>query len=133
MRQLLVPSILLSSALCLGPMAYGQDTRPRYDSRYGVSDFRAAQTLFASVRSDLDRAENNLPEFAESHYMFERVRGELSELQRQWDENIYEPSQVNRVIATLQRALSSSDLLPRDRDRLSYDTSRLRDFREDHE
>jgi len=98
-----------------------------------ASDFRDNQLLFSRVRSDLDRAENNLRPFSDSRYRFDRVRGELSELQRQWDENAYEPSQVDSVIRTLDRALSTSDLLPRDRDRLASDLSSLRDFRDSHE
>src|SRR5258708_6530616 len=102
MRQALIP-ILVSSALCLGPslIASAQDTAPRYNYGYGASsasDFRSGQRLFATVRSDLDRAEYNLPEYAGSRYQFDRVRGELSELQRQWDESAYEPSQADQVI-----------------------------------
>jgi len=135
MKQLLIPSILVSSALCFGPspMAAAQDTA-RYN--YGASsarDFRDGQTLFASVRSDLDRAENNLPEYAGSRYQFDRVRGELSELQRQWDETAYQPSQADHVVRALDRVLDNSDLLPRDRDRLASDLTRLRDFRDSHE
>jgi hypothetical protein len=137
MRQILIP-ILVSSAVCLGPslIASAQEVTPRYNYQYGASsasDFRNSQRLFASVRSDLDRAENNLPEYASSRYQFDKVRGELSELQRQWDETAYEPNQADHVIRALDRALASSDLLPRDRDALSYDLSRTRDFRDSHE
>jgi hypothetical protein len=137
MRQLLIP-ILVSSALCFGPslIASAQDFSPRYNYEYGASsasDFRNSQMLFAGVRSDLDRAENNLPEYASSRYQFDRVRGELSELQRQWDETAYEPSQADHVIRALDRALASDDLLPRDRDALAFDLSRMRAFRDSHE
>jgi len=137
MRQLLIP-VLVSTAVCFGPtlIATAQDTSPRYSYDYGASsasDFRSNQMFFANVRTDLDRAENSLPEYAASRYQFDRVRGELSELQRQWDETAYDPSQVDHVIRTLERALTSSDLLPRDRDALAYDLSRLRDFRNSHE
>jgi hypothetical protein len=135
MKQLLT-GILVSSALFFGPslIAEAQDTTPRYN--YGASnarDFRDSQMLFASVRSDLDRAENNLPEYAGGRYQFDRVRGELSELQRQWDETAYEPNQADHVIRALDRALDSGDLLARDRDRLAYDLTRLREFRDSHE
>jgi hypothetical protein len=142
MRQFLIPALFVSSALCFGPTlgAAPQDTRP-YD--YGdrtysqrapvVSDFRAGQMLFTGVRSDLDRAENNLPEYSASRYRFDRVRGELSELQRQWDESAYEPGQVDSVMRAIDRALSSNDLWGRDRDRLSADLNQLRDFRDSHD
>jgi hypothetical protein len=98
-----------------------------------ASDFRSAQMLFSNIRSDLDVAENNLPEYSPDRYRFDRTRGELSELQRHWDESTYEPSQVDVVMRTLDRALSSNDILGRDRDRLSADLDQLRGFRDAHE
>lgn len=108
----------------------------RYGRAYGAysaSDFRDNQLLFARVRSDLDRAENNLPAYSSNFDRFDRVRGELSELQRQWDENSYEPRQADAAIGALDRALNSNDLLPRDRGRLESDLRELRDFRDSHE
>jgi hypothetical protein len=142
MRQFLIPALLASSGLCFGPTlgAAPQNERPYYygDRAYSqpapvISDFRAGQMLFSNVRSDLDRAENNLPEYSADRYRFDRVRGELSELQRQWDESAYEPSQVDHVTRALDRALASNDLWGRDRDRLSADLNQLRDFRDNHE
>jgi hypothetical protein len=141
MRQFLNPGILALSAICFGatlmaapqyrPYDYGDRTYSQPASP--VSDFRAGQMLFASVRSDLDRAENNMPEYSADRYSFDRVRGELSELQHQWDETAYEPSQADHVIRALDRVLTSPDILGRDRDRLSADRAQLRDFRDSHE
>jgi hypothetical protein len=141
MRPFFVSSVLVSTALCFGPslVAAPQDARTPYD--YGdrtyaqgpPSGFRSAQMLFASVRSDLDRAENNLPEYSGKRYQFDRVRGELSELQRQWDESAYEPRQVDTVMRALDRALDNGDLRIRDRDRLTNDLDQLRAFRDSHE
>ena len=141
MKPFLVSSVLVSTALCFGPslVAAPQDTRTPYyynDRTYAEgapSYFRSTQMLFASVRSDLDRAENNLPEYSGNRYQFDRVRGELSELQRQWDESAYEPHQADTVIRALDRALDNSDLRIRDRDRLTNDLGQLRDFRDRHE
>jgi len=141
MRQFLIPAIFLSSALCFGLTLLAQNARPNYngDRAYSdapppqVSDFRAGQMLFSNVRTDLDRAENNLPEYSADRYRFDRVRGELSDLQRQWDESSYEPSQADHVIRALDRALASPDIYGRDRDRLSADLDQLRSFRDSHE
>ena len=108
-----------------------QDTRPPYYSER-VGDFRASQMLFATVRSDLDRAESSLPEYSADRSQFDRARGELSELQRQWDESAYEPRQVDVVIRVLDRAVNNGDLYARDRDRLIADLNELRDFRDRH-
>jgi hypothetical protein len=140
MRTNLIPNIIASSLLCFGltAAAFAQGPPPShtYDDRYGAfsrTDFQDNQILFAHVRTDLDRAENNLAPFSDSRARFDRVRGELSELQRQWDENTYQPSQVDTVIQTLDRAVRTSDLLPRDRDRLMADLDNLRQFRDDHD
>jgi hypothetical protein len=141
MRPKLLPNVIASSLLCFGltAAAFAQGHPPprgSYDSRYGAfsqTDFQDNQVLFSHVRSDLDRAENNLPPFAESRNRFDRVRGELSELQRQWDENTFEPAQVDTVIQTLDRAIRTGDLLPRDRDRLVSDLDNLRQFRDNHD
>jgi len=140
MRPKLISNILVSSllscGLTLGLTAAAQAAPQRYQSPYGAyssADFRGTQSMFEGVRSDLDRAEENLPAYSDSRSMFDRVRGELSELQRHWDESTYEPRQADDVIGALDRVLASSELLPRDRSRLSDDLSRLRDFRDSHE
>jgi len=141
MKPFFVSSVLVSTGLCFGPslVAAPQDARTPYDygdrtyAQGAPSGFRSARMLFASVRSDLDRAENNLPEYSGNRYQFDRVRGELSELQRQWDESAYEPRQVDTVMRALDRALDNGDLRIRDRDRLTNDLEQLRDFRDSHE
>ncbi len=141
MRQFLIPAIFLSTALCFGPTLMASPQNAPYYGRQGyngqaapgASDYRAGQMLFSNIRGDLDVAENNLPEYSPDRYRFDRVRGELSELQRHWDESSYEPSQVDVVMRTLDRALASNDILGRDRDRLSADLDQLRDFRDAHD
>ena len=137
MKQLLIPNLIASSLLSLGLVvaapAQPQAPYERGPGAYRSTDFRDTQIMFARVRSDLDRAENNLRPFSDSRYNFDRVRGELSDLQRQWDESTYEPSQADAVIRALDRALRTSDLLPRDRDRLASDLANLRDFRDSYE
>ena len=140
MRKILIPNIILSTLLSVGLSAALQaapqsEAPPRYESPYqaqGATDFRDGQMLFARVRSDIDRAESNLPPFSYARERFDRVRGELSELQRRWDESTYEPSNADDVITALDRSLSSSGLMPGDRDRLASDLVQLRDFRDTH-
>jgi len=137
MRRFAIPNVMLCGLLLCGLSlsAPAQNQPPRYD-RYGASsasDFRDSQLFFARVRSDLDRAESNLPPASYAVDRFDRARGELSELQRQWDENVYQPRQADAVINALDRVLDSRDLAPRDRDRLASDLRDLRDFRDSHE
>jgi len=136
MRHSFVKSLIGSSLLVLGlgiSSAAAPQRFDRFDNRVNFQDFQDAQTLFHQVRSDLDRADNaSIPAFADRS-SFDRARGELSALERQWDENEYKPRQVDNVIAALQRVLADNHLLIRDRDRLSEDVGRLRDFLETHQ
>ena len=135
MRKLLIPNIIVSTLLSFGLSAALQAAPQRYESPYsadGAHDLQNGQLLFSRVRADIDRAESDLPAFSNGRYRFDRVRGELSELQRRWDESTYEPSNADDVIVALNRAMDSSGLSPRDRDRLADDMVQLRDFRDNH-
>ena len=133
MKHLLIKSFIGSSLFAMGLAVQAQEPQryDPYDSRANFQDFQNTQSLFRQVRSDLDRAEDS--SYSGDHYWFDRVRGELSELQRQWDENEYTPRQADKVITALQRVLTDNQLLLRDRDRLRDDLSRLRDFVATHE
>lgn len=136
MRHSLIKSLIGSSLLVLGLSIQAQATPQRYDpydNRANFQDFQDTQSLFHQVRSDLDRAENSSVSPFGDRYSFEKARGELSELQRQWDENEYSPRQADSAIAAMQRVLSDNHLLLRDRDRLTEDLSRMRDFLATHE
>ena len=128
MRNLLIKSLIGSSLLALGLSVQAQEPQryDPYDNRANFQDFQNVQSLFRQVRSDLDRAENY--SYSGDRYWFDRVRGELSELQRQWDENEYTPRQTDKVIVALQKVVSENQISFRDRDRLMDDLSRMRDF-----
>ena len=141
MNRRFIPNVILSGLLSFGLSTVALQAAPQrythepYQNRYqafGDTDFHDTQLLFARVRADIDRAENNLPAFSNARERFDRVRGELSELQRRWDENIYEPSNADTVIMALDRTLNSSGILPSDRGRLGEDMVQLRDFRDSH-
>ena len=133
MRKLLIKGLIGSSLLALGLSVQAQELQryDPYDNRANVQDFQNAQSLFRQVRSDLDRAENYA--YSGDHYWFDRVRGELSELQRQWDENEYTPRQTDKVIVALQKVVSENQLSFRNRDRLMDDLNRMRDFFATHD
>ena len=139
MRKFLIPNVIVSTLFSLGLSAALQAAPQRHErpyespyQAYSGNDFRSNQLLFSRVRSDIDRSESNLPAFSNGRNRFDRVRGELSELQRRWDESTYEPNNADDVIIALNRALSSSGILPADRDRLAQDMTELRDFRDTH-
>jgi hypothetical protein len=131
MRHLLIEALAGSGLLLFGLNAAAQP--PRDAPYYNRGEFESAQSLFRQVRTDIDRAERNAYDnFSGDRSRFARVRGELSELQRQWDENEYAPSQVDNVIVALQRVMDDNNLSYRDRDMLASDLRQLRDFRSGH-
>jgi len=130
MRHTIIQALIGSGLLLVGLNASAQP--PRADRYYSRGEFENTQSLFRQVRADIDRAERNSDEYVENRPRFDRVRGELSELQRQWDEGEYAPRQVDTVIVALQRVLADNNLTYRDRDALAADLSQLRDFRANH-
>ena len=131
MRHALIEALAGSGLLLFGLNAAPQP--PRDAPYYHRGEFESAQSLFRQVRTDIDRAERSAYDNSSGdRSRFARVRGELSELQRQWDESEYAPSQVDNVIVALQRVMDDNNLSDRDRDMLAGDLRQLRDFRSAH-
>ena len=88
------------------------------------------KALFGQVRSDLERAEHDI--FPRDTDSIEKARGELNELERQWDAKEYTPRQADYVVSALERVLSENHLSFSDHSRLSDDLSKVRGFRDNH-
>lgn len=130
MKHILIQSVIASSLLALGTRGQALAQRYPYEDRADSGDFQRTQSFFRQVRADLDRAQNDS---YSDHFLFDRVRGELSELQRQWDENEYTPDQARKVISALQVVLREDQLFLLDQDRLRDDITGLREFVAAHE
>ena len=125
MRNLSIKSLICSILLVMGWSVYAQAAPQRYIFRDDP------KTLFTQVRSDLDRAQHDA--FPRDTDSIEKARGELNELERQWDGRAYTPSQADNVVSALQRVLSDNHLSFRDHGRLSDDLDNLRRFRYTHQ
>ncbi len=88
------------------------------------------KTLFRQVRSDLDRAQHDV--FPRDTDSIEKARGEVNELEWEWDYKEYTPRQADYVITALERVLSENHLSFRDHSSLSDDLTRMRRFRDNH-
>ncbi len=88
--------------------------------------------LFQRVREDLDRVQSSTFPGGGDEYRIVRTKQELGDLQAKLAENRYDQPQLDDVIAGMQRVIDSNKLAPRDRDMLSDDLSRMRDYREHH-
>ena len=125
MKSLLIRSGIASALLILGLSVRANGAPQRYVFR------EDANMLFSQVRSDLDRAQHDA--FPRDTDSIEKARGELNELERQWDARAYTPRQADYVVSALERVLSENHLSFRDHNRLSDDLRRMRDFRDRHQ
>jgi hypothetical protein len=131
MKKPLICSFALGSLLLVGMNGYSQD-RPRDDDRYRSQDSDRFYhgRLFERVRSDLDRVEDQTFPFTGDRARLTRTKQELDELQSKLDGGRYDEREATEVVDALQAMITENRMRPRDRDILSDDLARLREFRE---
>ncbi len=88
--------------------------------------------MFQRVREDLDHVQTSVFRGGDE-YRIARTKEELNNLQNKLAAHQYDQPQLDEVIAGLQRVIADNRLMPRDRDMLTDDLNRLRDYREHHE
>jgi len=142
MKHILLRTLAGTGLLLFGltaGMAQDRDRdRDRDDSWYRTRDsFYHEQQwkahMFQRVREDLDRVQANTFPLSKDEFRIARTKQELGELQDKLASGRYDQPQLDDVIAGLQRVIDSNKLSPRDRDMLTDDLNRLRDYREHHE
>jgi hypothetical protein len=69
---------------------------------------------------------------ARDEFRLARTRQQLDELQGKLAAGQYDQAELDDVVHTLQKVLDSNRLSDRDRDMMSDDVSRLRDYRDHH-
>lgn len=138
MRHLLLRTIAGTGLMLFGLTASLQAQRPRDDEAYHRDRegyYRGEQWrahFFEKVRDDLNHVQSNWFTSGGDQYRIARAKQELNELQNDFAGHRYDERQVDDVIATLQRVVADNRLSERDRDILSDDLNRLREFRERH-
>lgn len=136
MKHVLLKGLVSSSLLLFGVTAGAQDRDRDRDDRY---EHQARDEgwwrgrLFERVRADLDHVQAVTPEFSADQYRLVKVKEELNELQRKYEARGYDSSEMEDVVAAMQRVVSDNHLSGRERDMLSDDLSRLRAFQEHHD
>jgi len=88
--------------------------------------------VFDRVREDLDHVQASAFSGAEDHKIAMTKR-ELGELQGKLASGQYDQPELDRTIEGLRAIMADNRLSPRDRDMLSDDLNRLRDYREHHD
>jgi hypothetical protein len=137
----LLRSVACSSLLLFAATVSAQDRdrdrdRDRDDDRYHRMNRDEGWWrghLFQRVREDLDHVQMVTFRFSPDQYRLNRVKTELNELQTKYEARSYAQPELDEVIGALSRVVADNHLSPRDRDTLSDDLNRLREFREHHE
>lgn len=88
--------------------------------------------VFDRVRDDLTHVQATDLRGSDE-YRIARTKEVLNDLQGKMAAHQYDQPQLDEVIGNLQRVVADNRLTPRDRDMLTDDLNRLRDFRGHHE
>jgi hypothetical protein len=134
MKHVLLQAVAGCGLLIFGLSANAQ-SRDRDDHwrDYRQSDRFYKGRLFERVRTDLERIQASTFPGTEDKYRLVRAKQELNELQSKFDDGNYDATQMQDVMAAMDRVLADNRLSERDRDNLQDDKARLREFRERHE
>jgi len=100
------------------------------DERFRRDDWK--QQFFAHVRQDVEHMRSITFPFGADQYRLARTEQELDELQSKLARHQYDERELNDVIDALARVVRDNRLPPRDRDVLSDDLNRMREFRTRH-
>jgi hypothetical protein len=126
-----------------GPIARNDDRRfdgdrDRADNYYrdrttyfAGNDWRAQ--FFQGVRADLDHATSGVFPFTGDRARLQRTQMELDELQQKLGRGFYDERELDEVMASMQNVLQANRMSAQDRDTLSDDLNRMRDFRVRHD
>ena len=106
------------------------DWHQRRDAFYRAQSWR--MRFFERIREDLDHVQKFAFSGADD-YRIARTKEELNELQSKLADGHYDQQELDEAIAALQRVVADNRLTSRDRDMLTDDLNRMREYRERHE
>ena len=101
------------------------------DQWFRGDNWRAS--FFHRIREDLDHVASGTFPFGGDQARIARTRYELDELQQKLSEGYYDERELDEVLQAWQMVLSSNRLAQRDREVLTDDLARMRDFRIRHD
>jgi hypothetical protein len=137
-KSIFLRSLAGAGLLALALSANAQDRDRDLDSYHGDRDgyFRDEHwraNLFERVRLDVDHVRAvTWPEGGDQYRLGHTVE-ELNELQGKLARGVFDRHELNDVIGALSRVVRDNRMAPRDRNILSDDLARLREYREHHE
>jgi len=136
-RTILLNSLASAGLLVFSFTSMAQD-RPRdADSYHSDRDtyFHGEQWrghLFERVKDDVAHVRDVTWPGGGDQYRLDRTVDQLNQLQAKLADHVYDERDLNDVIGVLSRVVTDNRMAPRDRDMLTDDLSRLRDYRDHH-
>lgn len=127
-------SLLGSALLAWGLAAAAQATPEQiYNPYYSQDQYQNTHSMFDTIQADLNRAATNAyPNYLGDNARFDVVRTELRQLEQSWDHGSYDSRQLDITTTVLQMVLKDNRLMLHDREVLTADLSRLREFRTEY-
>jgi hypothetical protein len=137
LRSVVGTGLLLSGLTTAAVVAQDRD-RDRDDSYYSrreafFHDEHWRARLFQRVRDDLNEVQSSTFPVSRDELRIVRTKEELGQLQEKLADHRYDAGQLDEVIAGVQRVIDSNRLSNRDRDMLSDDVARMREYRDHHD
>lgn len=129
LRRGLMIGSLLAFGLGLGTFAQNDWYQTR-ESFYHAEHWRGH--VFERVRDDVEHVQTTAFSGGRDEFRLARTRQQLDELQGKLAAGQYDEPELGDVVHTLQKVVDSNRLSDRDREILSDDVSRLRDYRDHH-
>jgi hypothetical protein len=137
MKSILLKSFAGAGLLVFSLTASAQDRSRDEDSYHADRDARFQDEhwrgrLFDDVREDLQHVQAATWPGGGDQYRLDRTVNELNILQSKLASHVYDERDLDDVIAVMSRVVSDNRMAPRDRDILSDDLSRMRQYRDHH-
>lgn len=126
MNRLLTAGIMMA-ALALS--VAGQDWYKEREERFRGEQWHAH--IFMHVRTDLEHVWNGRAADRERERL-QKTEDELTRMQADLDHGRWDNGMLNDVIDSIRKSSNDDRLAPRDRDVLSDDLRRLKEFQDQH-
>ncbi len=114
----------------LASSAFGQDWYHDRDNRFHGDQWRGH--VFTEVRNDLEHIWSANRAAERERRRLDRTKEELTELQAKLDRGRFDNGILNDVIDSIRKSSNDERLAPRDRDVLTDDLNRLKDYQVNH-
>ena len=128
MKRAITAGLILGASF--GLSAAAQDWYHDREGRYQGEGWR--RQVFLQVRSDLEHVWSARMASDKERTRLERTKQELTELQAKLEHGRFDNGTLNDVIDSIRKSANDDRLAPRDREILSDDVIRLKDYQNNH-